>query len=55
MKEPYNLYVNGKFLRCEHLDIMPDEYRCGEPPSEISNDDGTIRYVYVDDDDPLRE
>jgi hypothetical protein len=51
MKETYNLYINGKFIQHEFLDIAPDEYRGGEPPSEISNEDGTIRCSYADDDD----
>lgn len=51
MKETYNLYINGKFIKSEFLDIAPEDYRCSEPPSEISNEDGTIRYVYADDDD----
>jgi hypothetical protein len=51
MKELYNLYINGKFIKSEFLDITPEEYRGREPPDEISNDDGTVRYVYANEDD----
>ncbi len=51
MKETYNLYIDGKFIQYLFLEIPHDEYRGGEPPSEISNEDGTIRCIYADDDD----
>jgi hypothetical protein len=51
MYESYNLYINGKFIKNEFIDIAPEEYRGREPPSEMSNEDGTIRYVFADEDD----
>jgi len=49
MKELYNVYIEGEFLKSIEIELEEDDLCHGEPPSEISNDG--LRLVLANEDE----
>jgi hypothetical protein len=55
LKELYNLYINNKYVKSVYIDIPPDEYRSREPPIQIGDLEGMVKYILAEEDDILGE